>query len=312
MTEAVESLVVIGNFDGVHRGHQLVLRTTTACAEARGLSPVLMTFSPHPAIVLGREPPPLLTRPARKRELVAREAPQVRYAEVRFDLDYAGQTPAAFVDRIALEMSARAVLVGENFRFGKGRAGDVAMLRTLGEPYGLDVIPIQLGRDADGPFSSTRVRAAIREGDLSLATRLLGRPHMVSGIVVGGKKLGRTLGFPTCNLDGVAEVVPPHGVYAALVDRVESARPTALARAVVSIGQNPTTDATTHTKVEAHLFDVDQDLYGAELRVHLVARLRGEEKFPSLDALVQQMVLDARAARALLVPYEPEASGAFG
>lgn len=312
MSEAVPSLVVIGNFDGVHRGHQLVLRTTVTAANARGLAPVLMTFTPHPAVVLGREAPPLLTRPARKRELVARHAPEIRYAEVRFDRAYASQSPAEFVARIAAELSARAILVGANFRFGKGRAGDVRTLQDLGAASGIDVIPVELDADAQAPFSSTRIRAAIRAGNLGEATHVLGRPHMISGTVVTGKKLGRTLGYPTCNLGGVLEVTPPFGVYAVLVDRVQDGKPTALARAVMSVGTNPTTDATSDTKIEAHLFDVSQDLYGAELRVHLIARLRGEERFDSLEALVTQMDRDSLAARAALAAFTADASGAFG
>jgi riboflavin kinase / FMN adenylyltransferase len=312
VSEAAPSLVVIGNFDGVHRGHQLVLDTTVTAAAARGLAPVLMTFAPHPAVVLGREAPPLLTRPARKRELVARHAPSIRYAEVRFDQAYASQSPAEFVARIASELDARAILVGANFRFGKGRAGDVGTLQALGASSGIDVIPVALGSDAQAPFSSTRIRAAIRTGDLGDATHVLGRPHMISGTVVTGKKLGRTLGYPTCNLGGVLEVAPPFGIYAVLVDRVQDGKATAVARGVMSVGINPTTDASTDTKIEVHLFDVSLDLYGAELRVHLIERLRGEERFDSLEALVAQMDRDSHDARAALASRVPDATGAFG
>jgi riboflavin kinase/FMN adenylyltransferase len=305
----MSALVVIGNFDGVHRGHAVVLASAVAEAHERGLDPVLMTFAPHPAAVLGRTPPALLTRPERKRELVARVAPGLRFFEQRFDLDFAGQSPDAFAARLVEEHGARRVVVGRNFRFGKGRAGTFETLGVLGARLGFSARSQPLEGDASGAWSSTRAREAIARGALEEAERVLGRPHMLSGTVVRGKQLGRTIGFPTCNLDGVDEALPPLGVYAVLVDRRrEDGHYEALALGAMSVGTNPTTDSDDRVKVEVFLLDFSGDLYGCALRVHVVERLRGEERFDGLDALVAQMGRDVGAARALLTERRIDAS----
>lgn len=307
------SLVVIGNFDGVHRGHQALLAMAEREARALGVEPLLLTFVPHPAIVLGRTPPAVLTTAARKRELVARHAPSVRVVEQRFDLDFAAQSPEEFVERLVREHAPRRVLVGDNFRFGKGRAGDLAALKALGATRGFEASSHDLVGDGRGPWSSTRARRALAEGALDEVARILGRPHMLEGEVVHGKKLGRTIGFPTANLAGIAEALPPLGVYAALVDRLEGGAARALAKAAISVGKNPTTDSDDAVKVEAYLLDADAELYGEHLRVHLVQRLRGEERFESVDALVVQMKRDVDATRARLEGVTVDSSrGAYG
>jgi riboflavin kinase/FMN adenylyltransferase len=308
------SLVAIGNFDGVHRGHQAVLRGAEARAKERGLEPRLLTFHPHPAAVLGRTPPPLLTTQARKRELCARAAPSVVFVERAFDLAFAAQSPEAFAERLAREHDAKMVVVGKNFRFGKGRAGDFAELERLGARFGFEASSEALHGDEVGPWSSTRVREAIARGALDEASEMLGRPHALSGVVVRGKELGRTLGFPTANLASVPELLPPHGIYAVLVDRLgDDGAPRALAKGAMSLGTNPTTDSDGGVKVEVHLLDTAADLYGAALRVHVVARLRGEAKFDSLDALVAQIARDVDETRAHLEGRDVDPrSGAFG
>jgi riboflavin kinase/FMN adenylyltransferase len=294
------ALVVIGNYDGVHRGHQALLAGAEKLARERGLDAKLLTFHPHPASVLGRTPPPLLTTQARKRELVAEVAPTVAFTEVRFDLAFAAQTPAEFAARLADEYGAKAVIVGQNFRFGKGRAGGFDDLVALGSELGFDATYEPLRGDERGRWSSTRAREAIGRGDLAGAEETLGRPHMLSGVVARGKKLGRTIGFPTCNLERVPEMLPPLGIYAVFVESFADGRATALAGGAMSIGVNPTTDATDDVKVEVHLLDHEGDLYGAELRVHLVERLRGEEKFDGLDALTRQIAADVARTREIL------------
>jgi riboflavin kinase/FMN adenylyltransferase len=307
------SLVVIGNFDGVHRGHQALLASAEREASALGVEPVLLTFVPHPASVLGRPTPAVLTTARRKRELVRRHAPAVRVVEQAFDLGFAAQSPAEFADHLTRELAPRAVVVGDNFRFGKGRAGDLSTLAALGEARGFVAHSHALVGDAEGPWSSSRARRALAAGDLAEVTRVLGRFHMLEGEVVHGKKLGRTIGFPTANLDGVEEALPPFGVYAAVVDLLGDAGPTALAAAAVSIGRNPTTDTDGGVKVEAYLLDFTGDLYGAHVRVHLVERLRGEERFDGLDALVQQMGRDVEASRTRLASVTVDrSSGAYG
>jgi riboflavin kinase/FMN adenylyltransferase len=293
-------LVAIGNFDGVHRGHQALLGAAAREAALEGLAPSVLTFRPHPAEALGRTPPPVLTRPSRKRELVGRLFPSVEVLEQRFDTTFAAQSPEAFASWLATELRAARVVVGKNFRFGKGRAGGFDDLVQLGERFGFRASSHEVVGDGGGGFSSTRIRAALAAGDLADAERMLGRPHMLVGEVGRGKQLGRTIGFPTANLDGVLEMLPPLGIYATLIDREGSDGTRALGLGATSIGKNPTTDEGDAVKVEVHALDFDGDLYGSTLRVSLIARLRGEEKFESLDALVEQMRRDVADARAAL------------
>jgi riboflavin kinase/FMN adenylyltransferase len=306
-------LVVIGNFDGFHRGHQALLAAAAREAMAEGLGPRVLTFTPHPAKVLGRTPPPVLTRPERKRELVRRAFPTVEVVEQTFDLGFAALSPDQFAEWLAREQGAARVLVGQNFRFGKGRAGGFDDLVRLGAVHGFRAAFEPLVGDDGGAWSSTRIRNAIATGDLPAAERMLGRPHLLIGEVGRGKQLGRTIGMPTANLEAVEEMLPPFGVYATLVDIVEAGRPRALGLGAMSIGVNPTTDTTTHVKAEVNVLDFDGDLYGRTLRVSLVARIRGEERFDSLDALVAQMRVDVASCRDALAGRKPDPStGSFG
>lgn len=311
------SLVIIGNLDGVHRGHQALLADAARDAGPRDLAPVAVTFSPHPARVLGRTPPPTLTALPRKIELIQRVQPSIRVEVVTFDRTFAAQTPEEFVRSVLLDrLGARVVLVGANFRFGRDRAGDFTTLGRLGEDLGFETRSHPLVGDAEGPWSSTRVRGAIARGDLDAATDMLSRPHMVSGVVVRGDQRGRTIGFPTCNLDEIEEALPPFGVYAVLVDRtLPSGRAVSLARGVANLGVRPTVEQPGQARpsLEVHLFDLDEDLYGERLRVHLIARLRPEQKFAGLAELKAQIARDAEAARAVLTPLreDPPARGAW-
>jgi len=308
-------IVAIGNFDGVHRGHQAVLSDVVRDAERRDLTPLVLTFSPHPAAVLGRVPPPLLTTIPRKLELFARISPAIEVKIQRFDLEFAALSPEKFVESVLCEeLGAEVVVVGGNFRFGKGRAGNFDTLRDLGKAHGFETRSHELVSDEQGAFSSTRIRQAIARGDVHEAAAMLSRPHMLSGVVVHGAQRGRTIGFPTCNLGEVEEMLPPWGVYAVLVDREGPGSARALAKGVANIGVRPTVETgEARPSIEAHLFDLDEDLYGARLRLHLIARLRGEEKFASFDALKAQIVRDASEARSLLANAEPDpaAHGAF-
>ena len=309
-------IVAIGNFDGVHRGHQAVLADASRDAEARGLVACALTFTPHPAEALGRAAPPKLTTLARKIELFRRVAPTVEPVVERFDRAFSEQTPAEFAERIlAQKLHAHVVVVGHNFRFGHAREGDFAMLSRLGASLGFETRSQTLLGDASGPWSSTRVREALSRGALDEANAMLGRPHMVSGTVIQGDQRGRTIGFPTCNLGGVEEALPAFGVYAVLVDRERDREPEdgsgarALARGVANIGVRPTVkDGEARPSVEVHLFDFDGDLYGARLRVHLIERLRPEQKFAGFEALKAQIARDADDARARLAPLVADAA----
>ncbi|MBX3225323.1 MAG: bifunctional riboflavin kinase/FAD synthetase [Labilithrix sp.] len=291
----MQSAVIIGNLDGVHRGHQAVLRQARALADARRLTTLVLTFDPHPSQVLRGITPPRLATLERRVELLRRHGADEVVVEP-FTPELAALTPSRFVKELLVErLGARAVVVGENFRFGAKRAGDLDALRGFGAELGFEVAAAEVAGDERGPFSSTRVRDAIGGGDLDEATRLLGRRHSISGVVEAGDRRGRTIGFPTANLGGVVEVLPPHGVYAVFAGD----RP-----GVMNVGVRPTVDGTS-LRVEVHLFDFDGDLYGQSMRVHLVSRIRDEKKFAGIDELRAQIALDAEAARRVLASARP-------
>jgi riboflavin kinase/FMN adenylyltransferase len=286
----VQSAVVIGNLDGVHRGHQAVLRQARTIAESRGLSTVVLTFDPHPSEVLRGAAPPRLATIERRIELLRRHGADEVVVEP-FKRELAAVTPEEFAKTLLAErLEAKAVVVGQNFRFGADRAGELDALRGFGHRFGFDVSAAEVAGDERGSFSSTRVREAISSGDLDEARYLLGRCHSISGVVEGGDRRGRTIGFPTANLGGVSEVLPPYGVYAIFAGN----RP-----GVMNLGVRPTVDGRS-LRIEVHLFDFDGDLYGQAMRVFLVGRIRAEQKFDGLDALKAQIASDAAAARKML------------
>ncbi len=302
------TLVAIGNFDGVHRGHQALGQALVAQAEERALEPVVLTFHPHPSAVLGRAVRPTLTALTRKLELLTRQSAALHVVVEPFTLELAALEPEAFVQQVLVDaLGAREVCVGDNFHFGRGRAGGVETLRALGARHGYEVWAQPLLADAQGPLSSSRVRDALASGDVAAATRLLGRPHSVEGLVEHGQGRGRTLGVPTANLGQLTEMLPAHGVYACVVDVLgDAGEPPvrALRTGVVNLGVRPTLEA--GFSCEAHLFDWDAPLYGARLRVHLLERLREERRFDGVEALRAQLTLDLEAARAATAEVRPE------
>jgi riboflavin kinase/FMN adenylyltransferase len=302
--EGAGRVVVIGNFDGVHRGHREVVARAAGDAARRGESVAVLTFEPHPASVLGRgAPPQRLTRLSRKVELLGACGVSLVVAQ-RFDAAFAALAPAEFVDEILVRgLGARLVVVGHDFRFGAKRAGDLETLRALGRERGFDVDVQDVVGDARGAYSSSRVRAALAVGDLDEARQVLGRPHAIEGGVITGDRRGRTLGFPTANLAHVVEALPANGVYAVAVDAAHGEGPEfdALAVGVANVGIRPTLGGDPAPRVEAHLFDLaerDRDLYGRALRVHWLARLREERRFAGLEELKAQIAADAAQARA--------------
>ena len=295
------TLVAIGNFDGVHRGHRAVLERAVARARSERLVPAVLTFHPHPAEVLGRPTPAVLTPLPRKVTLLRAVDPDLRVVVHPFDAAFAAQTPESFAaELLRRDLDARVVVVGQNFKFGRGRAGTFETLRDLGKRLGFDVWAEPIAGDSAGRWSSTRARAAVAAGDTDDARAVLGRSYELEGTVVHGQHRARTLGFPTANLEGVAEAIPAFGVYAVEVERVTAPGEdgTALAGGVANIGVRPTVAA--GFAVEAHLFDVATDLYGARLRLRLVRRLRDERTFAGVDALRAQIAEDALAARSAI------------
>ncbi len=315
LPEPTPRAVAIGNFDGVHRGHQAVLAEAHSSARAAGLPLAVLTFDPHPAIVLGRTPPPLLTGLERKSELLRRAS--VDEVIVRtFDKEFASYTPERFVEELLVaKLRARAVIVGQNFRFGHDRAGDRAMLEALGKKHGFEVRVFELRGDARGPFSSTRIRQAILAGDVAGARELLGRPHSFSGVVERGDQRGRTIGFPTANVERVVEVIPASGVYAVVVDLLDAeGAARALGAGVMNVGTRPTVadPAATRRTQEVFLFDGAGDLYGEHVRVHVLERVRAEQKFASIDELRAQIDRDVVRGKEITASVRPNTSGAYG
>ncbi len=306
------SLVAVGNFDGVHLGHRAVIDASIAEARAHDLKPLVLTFDPHPAEVLGGSTRPPLTVLERKVELIERFGAEVSVVVEPFTLALSKLSPAEFArDFIVGLLGAKVVIVGDNFRFGHARSGDLKTLGELGKELGFEARASALSGDDAGPYSSTRARSALAAGDLGAVSRVLGRPHSLSGEVVTGAQRGRTIGVPTANLGGVREALPPYGVYAVLADVIENGVAKSLATGVANIGLRPTVSA--GFGVEAHLFDFAGDLYGKQLRVHLVAQLREERKFsglPELKAQIEKDSADARAAVTVLKP-DPSANGAW-
>lgn len=291
----VAPVLTLGNFDGVHRGHQAILGRVAEVAHATGGEAVALTFHPHPVSVLRPEHAPALITSLRDRlALLAGTDLDVVLLQ-HFTPAFAGLSAEAFVERVVVErLGATRVIVGHSVSFGQGRRGDAALLSTLGARHGFGVEVVGPVRVDGHDVSSSAVRRAIADGDVTLAATLLGRPHRLSGRVVMGRQRGATIGFPTANVAVRAGMWPPDGVYA-----VRMLRGDAWLDGVANIGTNPTFGDTGRT-LEVYLFDFDADIYGERVSVAFVERLRGEETFPSVEALVARIARDVDDARAVL------------
>jgi riboflavin kinase/FMN adenylyltransferase len=293
--------VVIGNFDGVHLGHRRVLARARALADEGGLTLVAVTFDPHPMAVLRPEHAPSTLTSIEVRAELLGDAGADAVLAVPFDLDVAGWEPGEFVQRVLVDsLRAAAVVVGANFRFGCRAAGDVATLHEAGERLGFTAEGIPLD---GGPmvWSSTYVRTCLATGDVAGAAEALGRPYAVRGVVVQGDQRGRELGFPTANVptDGLT-AAPADGVYAGWLRRLDTGE---RYPAAISVGTNPTFDGVRYRRVESYVIDrTDLELYGVQVEVSFVDRLRGMVAFESVEKLVVQMDADVDRARALLAP----------
>lgn len=286
--------VAIGNFDGVHLGHQRLLAAARAAAGPSGESAVL-TFEPHPARVLApRLAPPLLVTPARKLELIAAQGIDACVVEP-FTTELAGWSPAWFVEELLVRgLGARHIVVGYDFTYGQKRAGNVDSLRAAGRQHGFEVEVVNAVAVDGLVASSTKVREFVLEGNVAGAAMLLGRPFDVDGKVVRGAGRGRTIGVPTANVVIDGELLPRPGVYAA---RVAPAGQDTWYDAAVNLGTNPTFVQGGALSLEAHLLDFDADLYDSRLRVAFVARLRDERRFTAIDELVAQIRRDIASVR---------------
>ncbi|WP_348787172.1 bifunctional riboflavin kinase/FAD synthetase [Leifsonia sp. NPDC080035] len=292
------SAVTIGKFDGVHSGHRAVIGRLREVAAERGLAATVITFDRNPLEVLAPEKCPAALVSNRQKLSLLAETGIDATLMVTFDRTLADLSPEDFVHRILVDrLHAGAVLVGSDFRFGARGAGDVAMLRTLGEKYGFTVELIDDVRPEHGRrVSSTWIRELLAEGDVAHATQLLGHVPTVAGVVVHGAKRGRELGFPTANLSPESEgLIPADGVYAGWLTDGGTRYP-----AAISVGNNPTFEGVPQKQVEAYVLDEDLDLYGHTVEVAFVERIRGMVAYAGVDPLIAQIAADVDRARAIL------------
>lgn len=299
--DGVGTAVSVGAYDGIHRGHTMVLSTLVDIAGERGLAPGVVTFDKHPAAVLRPQNAPLLLTDHEQRvELFAQVGIDYLYL-LQFDQQRAAMTDAEFVQEVLVgAMNAKAIVVGSNFHFGNGRAGSVDTLRELGSDLGFEVVGLELFADSDAvePISSTAIRRALAGGDIDAVNTMLGRNFEVRGQVVQGDQRGRTIGFPTANIAFESgRAWPAEGVYAGWVTLANGDRH----GAAINVGLRPTFHQHAEQPLlEAHVLDFDGDLYGQRLAVQFVAFLRSERRFSGIDEITEQLKKDVDAARVAL------------
>jgi riboflavin kinase/FMN adenylyltransferase len=296
------SVVCIGAFDGVHRGHRALLQRVRERADALGIVAVAISFEPIPREYFARPTPLPRLDDARGKIRQIRAAGIDLLLLLRFNASLASMPAQTFVERILHErLAAREVWVGADFRFGHARGGDVDLLHTLGERLGFRTCVLDEVRADGARVRSSAIRERLAHGEFDVAAQMLGRRFSISGHVVRGEQLGRKLGFPTANIRLGRRTSPINGIFAVRVHGVAAhALP-----GVASLGVRPTVKGT-EPLLEAHLFDFDSDLYGRRIDVEFVAKLRDEEKFDDLDSMVEQMNIDAAQARAILASPTPD------
>ena len=289
------SIITLGNFDGLHLGHQeLIRKIILRAGETGGLS-MVVTFRPHPLKILAPEKcPPLISIYEEKIELLEKLGIDV-LVKIPFTLDFSAMEPRDFVKDILVDLlGAKEIFVGYNYRFGKGRKGNILMLRDLGNELGFIVREVEQVSLNGEVISSTRIRQLLINGEVEHAARLLGRPYALCGIVVKGDGRGKGLGFPTANIVSRHSIIPSDGVYAVSLfvrDKYYDG--------IVNIGMRPTFDAKSMA-IEVHIFDFNEDIYGEELTVYFAGKIRDERKFGSAVALINQINADINSAKALL------------
>jgi len=289
------SIITLGNFDGLHLGHQELIRKIILRAEETGGLSMVVTFRPHPLKILAPEKcPPLISIYEEKIQLLEKLGIDV-LVKIPFTLDFSAMEPRDFVKNILVDLlGAKEIFVGYNYRFGKGRKGNILMLRDLGNELGFIVREVEQVSLNGEVISSTRIRQLLINGEVEHAARLLGRPYALCGIVVKGDGRGRGLGFPTANIVSRHSIIPSDGVYAVRLfvrDKYYDG--------IVNIGMRPTFDAKSMA-IEVHIFDFNEDIYGEELTVYFAGKIRDERKFGSAVALINQINADINSAKALL------------
>jgi riboflavin kinase/FMN adenylyltransferase len=294
-TPFTRSVITLGNFDGLHLGHQELIRKVIRRAKETGARSIVVTFRPHPLKILAPEKcPPLISIYEEKIKLFEKLGIDV-LVKIPFTLDFAKMTPGDFVKGILCDMlGAKEIFVGFNYRFGRGREGNITTLKALGERLGFTVREVeQVSLDGE-VISSTKIRHLLRDGEVEHAARLLGRTYTITGIVVKGDGRGKDLGFPTANIAPKHSIIPAHGVYAVRLfvrDRFYDG--------IANIGMRPTFDKNVLT-VEVHVFDFNEDIYGEDISLYFIGKIRDEKKFGSAGELIDQIRSDVGVARDLL------------
>ncbi|MGL1834536.1 bifunctional riboflavin kinase/FAD synthetase [Rhodocyclaceae bacterium SMB388] len=288
------SVLTIGNFDGVHLGHQALLKLLVAKSRALGVSATVMTFEPHPREFFSPgDAPPRLASLREKLLLLAANGVEAVHV-CRFDRRIASVSAERFIDDFLIRgLDVRHLIIGDDFRFGARRTGDFALLERIGAQRGFGVEAMHTLEFGDERISSSAVRSALASGDLDRAARHLGRPYSIAGRVMAGRQIGRTLGYPTANIQMKHRQPALSGVFAVSVEGLSDR----VVAGVANIGVRPTIDDAARPLLEVHLFDWRRDCYGAHLRVHFHRKLRDEARFESLEALARQIERDAEQAR---------------
>lgn len=287
--------VALGNFDGVHLGHQEIIGRTVGSAHSKGRTAVVYTFDPHPRLVLGKAPDvPRITTPRERADILEHLGIDVLIL-AEFTLEFAAQTPQEFVQNILVEeLGTRHLYVGENYRFGKARAGTPAVLKKMAAELGFYVHIVPPVKVGDTMVSSSRIREHLMQGEVREANLLLGREFTIEGRVIHGHHRGKQLGFPTANIKPEVKLHPPEGVYAVYCRVGE-----AYHQGVMNIGYNPTFKDR-RVSYEVHILDFEQELYGETIRVYLVERLRAEMTFSGVEELKEQITRDIELSRRIL------------
>lgn len=300
--QLIRPAVSIGIFDGVHRGHQNLLARVRDLAARSHTQTLVVTFWPHPRIVLGKAGPDfkLLTSLEEKTEMLAGLGMD-HLLIVPFTTEFAGQSANQFLDDFLNRyIKPGVIVVGDDLRFGSGGSGNLDLLRSYGKTNGFEVIQLETHTDHEERISSTLIRTCLLSGDLQSANNLLGYPYFITGKVVRGNRIGNTIGFPTANIECLESYkqIPSDGVYAVTVDWKGNRY-----KGMLNIGIRPTIEDNSHKTIEVHLFDMSDDLYNETLRVGFISRLRDEKKFSGLDELKVQLALDRQASIKVLEKY---------
>lgn len=298
INQVANSIVVLGNFDGVHLGHQKLFNLAKEKAKETGFQVIALSFYPHPTWVLGNNPKPLLNSREEKKARIEAVGVDV-FIEYPFTKEFANISPEEFFHRTLVnKLRAKVVIIGSNYYFGKDKKGDIVHMKKLGEKYEVEICAVDTVKSQGITISSTNVRNLILQGNMHQATQLLGHPYTITGEVVHGKALGRTIGFPTANVKAdESRIYPPNGVYATVIE-VDNKH----YLGITNIGYNPTVSGKNKT-VETHIFDFDKLIYGETIKISLCEYMRPEKKFNSLSELVSQLKEDKKRAKKILTDW---------